>query len=558
MLAVVLSVIVAALPVQQDVPASSEKPAEKQECQISGTVVRRDAGEPLKNARLTLEPETQIQNNKRMVLRTAADGKFCFTSVAPGRYRFGAERNGYIKQMYGAEDAWSQGAILTIEKGQKIDPILFRMATMGVITGKVLDEDGEPAPNLMVQALAPTEEVEEALLDESDGPNPSKGKAFAPVALAATNDLGEFRLIGLPPGRYLVSAAESSFIMGNLGLAGGILSLDAGEGEGAHKASTTYYPGVTRPEQASSIELKAGGEAVADMQLQHEQMLNVSGTVTREDGSPAPGTLISVVPVDSSVVLDFGNFTATTEENGQFTLRQIPAGTYILQARFLGDAPQHMLSAHQRIEVQPEGNKNLHIVVGEGMSVSGKITVESGPPQKISDWYLRFRPTDEVAEGASGEIDKDGNFKAGGLEPGAYVVSISRLPEKYFLKRITYGGHTSKDGTLTVPSEGISSKIELLVSPNGAAIEGIVQNAKQEPVGGTLLLLQTGAARDKRREVKARASSDQHGKFYFRGLAPGTYTVATRKRAKDSQSGPPSATVTLSEGEQKTVTIKLE
>src|SRR5947207_1768766 len=115
MLAVVLSVIVAALPAQQDVPVSSEKPAEKQECQISGTVVRQDGGEPLKNARVTLEPEARNQDNKRAVLRTAADGKFCFTGVAPGRYRLGAERSGYIKQMYGGEDAWSQGAILAIE-----------------------------------------------------------------------------------------------------------------------------------------------------------------------------------------------------------------------------------------------------------------------------------------------------------------------------------------------------------------------------------------------------------------------------------------------------------
>src|SRR5207248_8888823 len=68
----------------------------------------------------------------------------------------------------------------------------FRLIPWGVIAGRVLDEEGEPLPWAQVSALR---EVY------------SNGKRrLSPEALVPTNDLGEFRLFGLKPGRYFVSA----------------------------------------------------------------------------------------------------------------------------------------------------------------------------------------------------------------------------------------------------------------------------------------------------------------------------------------------------------------
>src|SRR5947209_7892231 len=142
MLAIVFSLLLALLQAAQDTTIPPDKPAEKQECQISGQVVSQDGGQPLKNAHVTLRPKDSKGNEKPYSQRTGEDGRFCFKGIAAGKYTFGAERRGYVRQMYGAEDTESEGTVLAVDKGQKFEPTLFRLIRAGVITGKIVDEDG--------------------------------------------------------------------------------------------------------------------------------------------------------------------------------------------------------------------------------------------------------------------------------------------------------------------------------------------------------------------------------------------------------------------------------
>ena len=97
----------------------------------------------------------------------------------------------------------------------------------------------------------------------------------------------------------------------------------------------------------------------------------------------------------------------------------------------------------------------------------------------------------------------------------------------------------------------------LLTNPNGATIDGTVQNGKQEPLGGVIVLLRNAAEKDTVGE--STSTTDQNGKFYFHGLAPGKYTLIAKRRGKPkAQENPAEANVSLSEGEKKSVTIKVE
>jgi protocatechuate 3,4-dioxygenase beta subunit len=66
------------------------------------------------------------------------------------------------------------------------------MQPHAVISGRVLDDEGEPIPHVQVHAMT---------YRYMQG-----RKQLMPTGNASTNDLGEYRIFGLPPGKYFVSA----------------------------------------------------------------------------------------------------------------------------------------------------------------------------------------------------------------------------------------------------------------------------------------------------------------------------------------------------------------
>ena len=123
---------------------------------------------------------------------TDSAGQFAITGIAPGKYRLSAERSGFINTQYGARGPNKPGTLLTLEPGQKSSDLAMRLTPQGVIAGRVLDEDGEPVANVDVQVLR-----QQYMQGR---------KQMARTGGATTNDLGEYRVFGLPPGRYFVSA----------------------------------------------------------------------------------------------------------------------------------------------------------------------------------------------------------------------------------------------------------------------------------------------------------------------------------------------------------------
>jgi len=557
MLAIIFSLLFASLQTTQEATSPSDKPTEKQECQISGQVVSQEGGHPLKNAHVLLRPNKAKGTEKPQSQRTGEDGKFCFKNIAPGKYSFGAERRGYVPQKYGAEESWSEGTVLAVEKGQKFEPMLFRLARAGVISGKIVDEDGEAVPGAMVQAMIPPDEAQ-TMLGEHSGKSAELFKnSFVPVAATATNDLGEYRLAGLPPGKYFVNAVDSGGKMNEMTFiftGSGALGQDDDSSE---EYAPTYYPGTTRAGEAVPIEIKAGDETTASLQLLHEKMVMVSGVVSNEDGTPPAHAFVMLMAAGNPLSMLSSRSYAQAESDGHFSIRHVLPGTYTARAEsFDKGEDKGVLMTQQKVEVGQQDVSNLHMVMGKGTTITGKLTVEGGTLPKPSDLNLVLSSEDGF-NSSWGEVQKDGNLKVTGVAPGTYKVGVSGLPEHYYIKRVVYGPHASAERELTVESGAQPAKLELVLSPNAATVDGVVQNAKLEPVGGATVTLRT--ARQKDGESVSTAITDQNGRFELHGLVPGKYVVVARKGKKPaSQQGPPETSVTLAESEKKTVTVRIE
>ena len=243
--------------------AAQTKPDDS--CSVSGQVSNAATGEPVRRAlvslrRIDMSPgvtNIQVSNTGS----TDAAGQFAIAGIAPGKYRLSAERSGFITTQYGARGPNKPGTLLTLEAGQKSSDLAMRLTPQGVIAGRVLDEEGEPVANVDVQVLR-----QQYMQGR---------KQMARTGGATTNDLGEYRVFGLPPGRYYVSANSRQNPM-----------LVPGEDEYV----TTFFPRTTDPAAAAPMDVAPGAQLRnIDIPLAKMHTVTVRGHVTTEVRSPTGG-----------------------------------------------------------------------------------------------------------------------------------------------------------------------------------------------------------------------------------------------------------------------------
>jgi len=243
--------------------------ATTQKATVQGTVFKAGAGFPLKMVRVTIRRtdltgaqtgqlpttagQTQTQPARNTTVQTTTDdaGHYLL-SVDPGQYRVSVDHDGYIHQEYGQKSYSGSGTNLTITAAQKLDNIDFQMAPAGTITGHVTDEDGEPLVRAQVTAQSYTY---------------SQGKrTLGQNSTAETNDLGEYRLYWLAPGDYYISATarRGGSAGGPRGGGPGGPGVPGGPRGGAATDTetyvSTYFPGTTVPESASTVGLGPAAE----------------------------------------------------------------------------------------------------------------------------------------------------------------------------------------------------------------------------------------------------------------------------------------------------------
>ena len=208
-----------------------------------------------------------------------------------------------------------------------------------------------------------------------------------------------------------------------------------------------------------------------------------------------------------------------SSQDGSFEIRGVAPGIYTVRAGFTEDKQSY--AGEQTVEVGDQGAQNVQIAAVPDFVAAGHVTL-AGDLQKPGRVLMEF-----AGEGLTPRIRASANFPEFRFEAQLrperrYYAVVRNLRDDYYLKSVTIAGHELPPDNVVV--SGIRGNMEIVLSPRGAQIEGVLLDAKDEPTRGSILLV-PDVAQPGPPDLYRRTSADSKGKFTLRGVAPGSYRL---------------------------------
>ena len=549
---------------------------------LRGRVAAADTGSPVRRAQVRISGP-DIGTKTAM---TDAQGRFEFRELPAGRFNVSVSKAGYVTMQYGQSRPFEQGKSIDLTDGQLLDKADIALPRGSVLAGRIVDEFGEPVADAEVQAMR---------MQFQNG----KRRLTPSGRTGMTNDLGQFRIYGLPPGEYYVSASLRSMNSLVVDLLGGAQGGPQGSNQNTGYAST-YYPGTPNPGDAQRVAVAVGQELTSvDIQLQPVRLARITGTAVGSDGKPMANAMVMLMPAmrESAMLMPGGS--SRTNGEGQFTLNGVTPGEYSLQIQSTGgvftsaagDAMRFVFSTTERgpggpaagqqerefaiasVNVAGEDITGMVVVGSRGAKAIGTIAYEGGMKPEGTSTIRVTAPSVDVDAmpmptfGAA-QVKDTGAFEIDGLI-GPRIFRAANLPKGWFLKRVTYNGEDVTDkGVEFKPGEEVNG-IEIELTNRSTTISGTVVNTRGEALKDyTVVIFPDEPSKWvlPMNRYTASARPDQEGRFRFSNLPPGTYNaIAVEYVAQGEWTDPEwlaraaklATRLTLDEGATKTLDLKL-
>lgn len=535
----------AAISPGQTVPKDAKKQS------VQGRVIEAKSGQPIRKVNVEVMGGAG-QSFTRHSAVTNADGTFTLEGLTPGRYMVTLERPGFV------QTTKSQAQMtFTLNEGQNLTGLLFHMQTAGVISGRIVDADGDPMAGVSVNAT----------------PAGTRGVGFMRINSGAntTNDLGEYRIADLRPGKYLVSATPASGMSAPLG--------EKEKGQERNVYTSTYYPGTLDKTRAVEVEVRSGGEAIANFAALMTRAFHVSGTVI---GVPS-GAIVRVFLGSKNSVTEMGEPQELTE-GSRFDYQNLAPGTYVGMMMVVkglneGKPDMQMVRLSPPIEVDKADVEGVQLQAEPGGQVRGRFQMDTSEKFDWTQLNVSLQPVEEnVSETLSGflysgrntfsQLGHDGTFEMKNVPAGAYQLAVGSRSgnlRDYYTKSVKVGGRESVDSGFTVNGD---LSLDVVISAKGAAVEGNVVNSKGQPAAYSMVIVGPNSDHRMRPDSYQQESGDEHGHFVVRGLNPGSYVVLAFEdlRAQGDDIRQPeffktyrakAEKIELEEGSRKSVTVKV-
>lgn len=321
---------------------------------------------------------------------TDDDGNYRITNVPPGSYRVMPVAKAYVP----ADQIESK--LIIVNKGDTIEHIDFALVRGAVITGKVVDDEGNPVVEEWVSVLAT-----------------SDNKSIYAASNASTDDRGVYRFYGLRPGSYRVAAGRDDSFSGV-----------------ARPYARTFHPSVSDPLQATVIEVREG-EEVRDVDITFSRKASTytarGRIVDGETGQPFANIDYGITRIEGNGGSSSRSGGYRTNGRGEFTIYNLSPGKYTIPV--FANAESDLRFEEQPFEIVDQDVNGLVIKSTRAGSISGVVVFE-GLDEKTRDqlehsWVMgMIEGANGQAKWFSGRIARDGSFHLRGLAGGTITLTI--------------------------------------------------------------------------------------------------------------------------------------
>jgi hypothetical protein len=529
---------------------------------IAGTVlVGGGPTSPARRVRVTLTDVTGTWPGRTTT--TDDRGAFAFHGLPAGRFELQAFKPAYLRASYGASRPERAGTPIVVTDGETKAGLTITLARGGVITGAVRDLRAQPVPGAEVRVL-------------KLGYNAVTGEATVGAASASsaitTDDRGEYRAYGLPPGGYLVLVPGPP--PGRSGGPGAddIRVLTAREVRQAMQAARSsvitplpvppsprspaarvnyapvFHPGVTDIGAAATVTLGLSEERRdVDVTVQLVPSATISGTITSPSGPLPPTLSIRIVPAGPYAEMLAGaglrGLSAQPRADGTYVVAGVPPGTYNVKAIVgvaggrggapVPDAPTMWAAAEVSVSGQ---DLEVPLTLQPGVAINGRVVFEGGQPTADEVQALSFRLVPLGSGGTplysgGGRVDAEGRFTFTSVPPDTYQFtttwSVPGAAEKWTIAASTADGRDTFEAPLrVVPNAPVDWTVTFTDTPTSLA--GALQDRDGRPATDYYVLLFSSDRAfwtpGSRRVRMTRPATD--GAFGIRGVPPGDYLVA--------------------------------
>lgn len=563
---------------------------------ISGVVtLDDDAKTPVR--RVLLRITGSAATGVSAATTTDDQGRFVFRDLPAARYNISATRPGYVSGTYGqSRPGVGQGAPAAIADGQHLAGLRIQIGRGAVITGRVVDEFGQPLDRAQVSVMQFRNVNGERTLAPASGVGLLGGQA---------DDRGVYRLYGLPAGEYVVAVAGRNTGSDLRRVTEAELAwADRPPGQPAPPrgptvgAATTYYPGTADPAAAVVIRVNAGEERSGiDFVAGLVRTATVSGRVEMPDGTP-PRTVQMTVFNEARVSTPFfvGTLFARTNPDGTFSSANVPPGTYSLIARAAAATPSGApappapggrpsppamtLWAIHEVTVTGEDITGLSLRLAPGMTISGRLTFDGSretAPTNFGGYSVRAfsAATTGVSVGVpAATVKPDGTFVIEGLTPGSYRMSVM-MPTRtgplptWTVRHIMHEGKDISETAFDVRPGVDVTGLNAVLTDRVTEVTGHVLDQQGRAVTDysvVLLPVDEEFWRTGTRRRPAPQRPDTTGRFRLIDLPAGEYYLALVTEFQPEQLSdttflqsliPSAIKFTLAEGEHKVQDVKL-
>jgi Carboxypeptidase regulatory-like domain len=543
-----LLLFAASLAAQTDSPQKNSSAPDKDKCTVSGTVLRLDTGEPLKKAKVSLLDNAKSENS--VIDITDEKGHFRFEDRPPGAYKLLAAKPGFVTAEYGQRKPQDPGATLTLARGQEMSDLVFKLQRTAVITGRVVDEDGQPLSGATVAAIRVTRH--------------GKKRQFEDVAgELSTNDLGEYRMFDLDPGHYYLAAAYSTWRIRQGLEPPPVRKLKQGY-------PTSFYPNTIDSSKAQLLTVRPGDEfASMDFRMQPANLSTVSGHIQNTPSDSGGGVAVYMYPRGSDLDSSFGSnelqsFTST--KDGKFSIHRVPPGSYYIEASVALQDSITRAQARLELEVADSDVQGVTLTFTPGLTIQGRLLWDSGKQKDLENLLLFLRPTDDEPLDVPPRAPKaDGSFSFKNVPEGDYHPKVQSSNDDCFVKSARLGLASMVDGSLSIRASA-DSPLEITMSCRAPRLTGQVLTSDSLPAVGVYVVLIPDAPLREKTFLYAKQETDQNGKFSLRGIEPGDYKVFSWSSVEEDAWFDPEwlkpyeasgTSVHLEEGDQKSIELKL-